>query len=224
MAASPRDTSTSGLTTFLIRIQVLLIVGSVLAVAYLATRVGPLLQQRDELNRQIQQGSDQLERLKKEVGEMEAQRGQLQADIARLKNENQVLETDRNVLSKSLLDTGGNRTQAIVEAAVSTIRDPEKISPRIYIHVASSENYERARAAVEALQQAGFIVPSIQRVADVPRTPQLRYFRPADVKDAERAISVIGQRIPGLRAVAFGDQDLTRKTTAMRPRHLELWF
>ena len=133
--------------------------------------------------------------------------------------------TDRNVLSQSLLDSGGGgRTQAIVEAAVSGIRDPEQISPRIYIHVTTSENETRARAVARQLQQAGFIVPSIQRVAAVPSTPQLRYFRPADVKDAERAITVIRQQIPSLKAVEFENQDLTRKTSAIRPRHLELWF
>ena len=107
---------------------------------------------------------------------------------------------------------------------MSGIRDPEQISPRIYIHVTTSENETRARAVARQLQQAGFIVPSIQRVAAVPSTPQLRYFRPADVKDAERAITVIRQQIPSLKAVEFENQDLTRKTSAIRPRHLELWF
>ena len=100
---------------------------------------------------------------------------------------------------------------------MSGIRDPEQISPRIYIHVTTSENETRARAVARQLQQAGFIVPSIQRVAAVPSTPQLRYFRPADVKDAERAITVIRQQIPSLKAVEFENQDLTRKDLRHAP-------
>ena len=224
MAASDPH-STARLTTVLTRIQLLMIVGSVAAVGFLVWQVGPLLKQRDELKGEIKTATAQLGAVKTELQALESQRKTLQDDIAKLKSDNRMLETDRNVLSKSLLDSGGGgRTQAIVEAAVSGIRDPEQISPRIYVHVTTTENEKRAREVARELQQAGFIVPSIQRVTAVPSTPQLRYFRPADLKDAQRAISAIGERITGIKAVEFRDPDLTRKPTAMRPRHLELWF
>ena len=47
---------------------------------------------------------------------------------------------------------------------------------------------------------------------------------PPSADDVTGPISVYGDRIPRIRAVAFENQDMPRKTTAMRPRHLELWF
>jgi hypothetical protein len=201
-------------------VQVPLIIFSIGSVVFLGRQIRPLLAQREqlqgdlvELRNAITASQGRLETVKAEVDRLEAERAQLESA-------NETLQADKGVLSRSIVDLdSGGRAQQVVEAAVAAVDNPEKISPRMYVHVATEEHYEVARALPDLLQRAGFIVPSIERVAAVPTVPQLRYFRGEDADLARKATDIVRELVPQVEARLFdGPSGRTR------PRHLELWF
>jgi cell division protein FtsB len=211
----------------LVAFQVALLLAAAGFAAFLYGQMGPLLRQRAEL----QAGVDALraetvalesqrEALGAQTRSLAAERDQLNTEIARL-------NADRAVLSASMrtLSAGSDRAVSVVESAVAARADRRPLSPRVYVHVASEPSAERAGAVVRDLEQAGFIVPSVQRVRAVPSNPQLRFFSTEDKDVAQKAFDIIKTAVPRLELRSFDERDTpgTRRQ-ALRPGHLELWF
>lgn len=98
---------------------------------------------------------------------------------------------------------------------------PSRILPRVYIQVTREDQRDRAMAIAEALVASDVLVPPIEVKEKGPSTSQLRYFKRGEREEAEHLASVIrglqpdtvGQYVPGYEA-----------STAIRPRHYELWL
>jgi cell division protein FtsB len=208
-------------------LQLVLVVATAGFVAFLYGEVGPLLQQRAEL----QAGVDALraetaslqvgrETLQTEKRALEAERDRLRSEVARL-------NADRSLLSASVrtLSSGSDRAVEAVESAAAATAERGPLSPRVYVHVASEASAQRAGTLVKNLEDAGFIVPSVERVRAVPAKPQLRFFSAGDKKTAQHAFDIVRRVIPGLELRSFEPSDVPGvRRQALRPGHLELWF
>lgn len=94
--------------------------------------------------------------------------------------------------------------------------------PRIYIHIRSNEDRERARAVGERLKELDYVVPGIERLVEKgPDKSQLRYFRKTEEEQANRILEI-------LREIGI-DLDLRyipghEDSDEIRPGHFEIWF
>jgi hypothetical protein len=94
--------------------------------------------------------------------------------------------------------------------------------PRVYIHIRSNENRERARAVGERLKELGYVVPGIERIVDTgPRNSQLRYFRNTEKEEAVKIIDVLDQIGVRLNLEYIRGYEESDK---IRPGHFEIWF
>lgn len=165
--------------------------------------------------------------LKGEVADVEqelaAKRQELEDVEQELAEAERKVEVHRELYGKMAQEDPGlarTATAAVLEA------DPEaaEILPRVYIHIRSEEQRPPAATLGEALERAGFVVPGIERLADIgPSQSELRYFHDTEreVTDAERAAAVLGAAGLALEPkLVPGFED----STEIRPRHYELWL
>jgi RecA/RadA recombinase len=111
-------------------------------------------------------------------------------------------------------------------AATAKASDAQRDCPfgrRIYLHIGNEAERDAARGLIPLLERQGFIVPGVERVAQVPRASELRYFRDEVVerRGAELAASALSEatrRPVPARRVAGVD------TSGLRPCHYEAWF
>jgi hypothetical protein len=94
--------------------------------------------------------------------------------------------------------------------------------PRVYIHIRSDEDRERARAVAERLKELDYVMPGIERLVDKgPENSQLRFFRPDEEEEANRILGLLRKMgielelkfIPGYQ-----------QSDAIGPGHFEIWF
>jgi hypothetical protein len=123
-----------------------------------------------------------------------------------------------------------------IRKAVPEIKDPRPIeagsatwSPdllardaRVYIHVVDNVHAKSAVPVQKTLEQAGWIVPGIERVGNrSPRNAQLRYFRPSEKL-------VVAGILQSLRKLKLSPAPTYirgyENATNIRPLHFELWF
>jgi hypothetical protein len=81
--------------------------------------------------------------------------------------------------------------QTIAGLPVATV---QHITPRVYLHIASEDQRERARAFQKELIAKNYIVPGIQNVAGkgyIPDTLEVRYFDPDSKSRAQEILGII---------------------------------
>jgi len=109
-----------------------------------------------------------------------------------------------------------------VEANVEQTGGEKVIAARIYIQIGDESQRKRASEVVAELQRQGYIVPGIENVgakAKLPRTSQLRYYQTdsiaqGDTKDITETLGRLGVNL----------SPVSLNSSAVRPRHYELWF
>jgi hypothetical protein len=81
-----------------------------------------------------------------------------------------------------------------IKGDAKAIPAQKKITPRVYLHIASESQRPAAQAIQQALIKVGYLVPGIQNVAGkgyIPDTLQVRYFAPASKAEAEKILGLI---------------------------------
>jgi chromosome segregation ATPase len=172
--------------------------------AQLNRQVTSLTAEQQQLSENLARLTGEREQLQKELAELEERRVQLQAEISVL---NGTLGYIRKASPKTAEDAE-SRAQTVARA-------------RVYIQVESDQNARVADELSRQLQQAGFVVPRIERVKAVPRQPQIRYFSSESKAEAERVLAIVRRQLPNASVVLFTPYDTPAGT---RGNHLELWF
>ncbi len=104
-------------------------------------------------------------------------------------------------------------------------RAAEKITPRVYIHIVSEDQRDKAREVedfLESLDSKKLVVPGIELVSTGPSTSELRFFRSGEKEEAEKILRIVNIEGYNLRL-----RDLSRQyenSRAIRPGHYEIWF
>jgi hypothetical protein len=93
---------------------------------------------------------------------------------------------------------------------------------RVYIHIRSNEDRERARAVAERLKALDYVVPGIERLVDTgPRMSQLRYFRNTEKEEAVKIVDALDQMGVRLNLEYIRGYE---ESDATGPGHFEIWF
>jgi hypothetical protein len=104
--------------------------------------------------------------------------------------------------------------------AVKPTRD-NSIVPRVYFHIRSEEQRDKAKQLGDELSSAlSVAVPGVQRVTSGPEKNELRYFDSANVEEARSIATVLSQE-SGLTVQPLL---LSGYEGLVRPRHYELWL
>jgi hypothetical protein len=205
----------------LVQVAVIVVIGAL--TVYLSAQIADLSRQRVKLRRQLTDESTQLtslqaqhDRLAKELDELATQKETLQKQIQALQDRNLALRADLTTNEAAV-----NILQATQPAATKRAFAVAEETPRVYIQVATVDNERIANGLRRSLEGAGFLVPRVERVPAVPRSAEVRYFRPVDQPDARRLWEIVKRTLPDVKLVLF---DEGRKASVMRPHHMELWF
>lgn len=100
--------------------------------------------------------------------------------------------------------------------------EAERITPRVYLHIVAEHQRSAARAVQRVLEDAGFVVPGIERVTAGPRRSELRFFSSAEADGADRIRGLVADAGPTLVV-----RDLSARyasSASIRPGHYEIWF
>lgn len=196
------------------QIVVIVVIGVI--TLYLATEITRLTNARTALGRKLSDESAQLETLRRESAELEQQKAVLESQVEGLQDRNVALRADLTT-QEATIGILGKLAPAATKQALSVA----ETTPRVYIQVSTPENEAVANTLRPRLEQAGFLIPRIERVAAVPRRPQVRYFRAEDQASAQRVGALIRSQLPDVEVVSFEDVGRRSRTQL---RHLELWF
>lgn len=123
----------------------------------------------------------------------------------------------------SQLNNEKTKTKAHTDRIVFQIENLPKIPPRIYIHIRKEEQRDKANDIGLKLQKAGFSVPGIERLVNSgPPSNQLRFFKKSETDEAVKIVDFLTSK--GLE-IELTDLSMKYETSsAIRPRHYELWF
>jgi hypothetical protein len=94
--------------------------------------------------------------------------------------------------------------------------------PRIFIHIRSNGDRERAQAVAERLRESEYVVLGIEWLKDTgPGNSQLRFFRMGDEEEAwkiHETLREMGIELDPIFTPGFEESD------EIRPGHFEIWF
>ena len=172
--------------------------------AGMRVEIDALTERRSELDAEIKAKSTELNKLNEDTRLLQAS----------------VRELNATLQKQNTPDAARRATDAAILAAANTVKS-RVLPTRVYIQVASDSSRNLANQITSALQANGFIVPGVERVKSVPGEPELRYFRKNDKAEADRAVALIGAQVKGLKPKLVPGYE---NSTAIRPRHLELWM
>ena len=200
---------------------------------------------RATLEEQLKSFKKQNEILQKAQAEAEARAKLLQAQLRNVSQrfeelaEKQAFSDNKKQYAQLAVETGKEvkalekqitqlksekiQTAARTEQIAQQIQNLPKIRPRVYIHIRKEDQRDKARKIGLKLENAGFSVPGIERLVEIgPNTNQLRFFRKAEVDEAAKIVDF-------LTSIGIETElvDLSAKyetSSAIRPRHYELWF
>jgi hypothetical protein len=139
-------------------------------------------------------------------------------------------EAQLQAINKVLFLAGSSGSQSAQETtqALHTLLDNNPslamIVPRVYFHISTEDQRQKAKPLADALIAAGFSVPGIENVGSkAPNETQFRYFERTDQVEKDR--SHIRDVLSGLNVRAKEVYiSPAQISTRMRPRHFELWF
>lgn len=115
-----------------------------------------------------------------------------------------IAELERQLSPKPAAADAGNQLQA-----------------RVYIHIGSNTQRLRAEETAAALRRDSIVVPGIELRPNSPQQNELRYFRKSEKVEAEALATAIRGTWPNTDAKYISGYEYS---TAMRPRHYELWI
>jgi hypothetical protein len=98
-----------------------------------------------------------------------------------------------------------------------------KLPPRVYIHVRNEDQRSKAEQLAARLQEAGFLVPGIQKVATGPNNSELRFFAGSEQADTDVLIKTLAELGLKVNPVDLSNR-FKNSTSSIRPRHYELWI
>jgi len=126
-------------------------------------------------------------------------------------------------LSSVKLDQYVSKVEELRSAlAVKPTATREKsIVPRVYFHIRSEEQRDKAKQLGDELSSAlSVAVPGVQRVTSGPEKNELRYFDSANVEEARSIATVLSQE----SGLTVQPVLLSGYEGLVRPRHYELWL
>ncbi len=91
---------------------------------------------------------------------------------------------------------------------------------RIYLHIQSEKQKEKAVEISRLLKNGGFSVPGIQILSKGPNTSELRYFRKREEEYAKTALELL----QGFVEIELAYVPGYESSTKIRDRHFEIWF
>lgn len=215
-AVIPRQDPTAGRirTVAIFQIGLIAVIGVLTAV--LTVQITRLERQRAVAKAELEQTATRVEMLRAEASALERQKATLDTQVKALADRNLALRADL-VVNDATLDILHKTDPALTARAMAKA----ELDPRLYIQVATPENEALANRLRPRLVQAGFLVPRVERLPSIPRTPQVRYFRAEDEAYARTVVSLVAGALPGVEIASFIDAPASAR---MRPHHLELWF
>jgi hypothetical protein len=102
------------------------------------------------------------------------------------------------------------------------VRRVARSLPRIFIHIRSNGDRERAQAVAERLRESEYVVLGIEWLKDTgPGNSQLRFFRMGDEEEAwkiHETLREMGIELDPIFTPGFEESD------EIRPGHFEIWF
>jgi hypothetical protein len=169
------------------------------------------LKEKAQLDVQIAEKRAEVERLTARAAELKSGYDDLGLTITKIRNQVQdAANADESV------KTLENQVLTTLDASPTVA----KATPSIYIHIHDEEQRKReAKAAVDALRQAGFAVRDIERVPSVVvENTEVRYFSPETRGLANKAAGVLGSlRLPNAGTKLISGVDA-------QPGRIEIWF
>jgi hypothetical protein len=174
----------------------------------------------------------------KRVAETEATRATVRrdamlAEVARLERQSKGLQLEiasrTTLISKCIQASAVGETPSVAKSktnaliAASTGDPKHPVPPRVYILIPEESLRAKAKSVAAGLQDAGYIVPSIERVTDNPRMTTLKYFESDEVaaKESPDLVTLLDRLGLKVRTASMGPEPTT---IDFRPRHFELWF
>jgi DNA-directed RNA polymerase beta subunit len=88
------------------------------------------------------------------------------------------------------LTIGASAKGELAPAIAETLKE---LPPRIYIQIKSEGQREQAKRLTAMLTDGGYLVPGIERVDQVPKAPEVRYFHPEQASEAERIVEALSK-------------------------------
>lgn len=178
-----------------------------------AIRLASLQRQVADADQELAQRTADLEAKNEEIFEKTAELAEIEDKVALLGELYATMAQENPDLARSA-------TASVLDANPEAAR----VLPRVYIHIRREDQRERAAALGRALEEAGFVVPGIERLVDIgPNESELRYFRQLDAEMADAEFAAATLRAAGLPIDAkfvAGFED----STQIRARHYELWL
>jgi hypothetical protein len=108
-----------------------------------------------------------------------------------------------------------------IDRELSPVRMPErKLFPRVYIHISDPSQRANAERATAELASASIIAPGIELRATTLKGPELRYFKVAELQEAEEIRSLLSKVYPTINLKYIPGYEVGSK---IRDRHYELW-
>lgn len=194
------------------RLAIVLVVAVIavgVATIWLGSRTASLARQRSQLRAEVASEQQKLAAVAKDRAEEEKRVSELEDRLEGLRAE--LTSAD------AALDIARTLSPETTRRALTTVAQ----SIRVYIQVTPA-GQKTAAVMQERLQKARYLVPRIEVVKAVPRTPQVRYFRSEDKAEAMRIADLVRPDLANVRIVEFQKADLP--SSPMRLGHLELWF
>lgn len=159
-----------------------------------------------------------------EIANHLASTNQLPAEIVptltRIANQSNSAELAAGAAATALIAAGQDAVSARVVQTAFT-----NSAPRVYIHIATEQQRQQARALETYLQgqlrEAKLVVPGIELKAG-PTTTELRYFKKADRAMAETILAAI--TATGLTPALVDLSANYENSRGIRPLHFELWY
>jgi hypothetical protein len=124
-------------------------------------------------------------------------------------------KTEADTAQAPLTKAGRSGSQAQPPPPAS----PAALKPRVYLHIRDESQRAAAVTIQQRLEQAGYDVPSIQRLDVGPLSSELRYFFQNDRALAQTIAGAIA--VPNLAVKQIGGYESSGK---IRAQHFELWL
>ncbi len=172
--------------------------------------------------RQVNVARAELTVIRDSVGLLEAEAATRLEAVEAARRMNDSLEAQAARLQTWVRNRSPEAVTRITEQAAQDLA-AEPVQARVYLHIVDESQRAAARGVQRTLEEAGFVVPGIERVAAGPSPSEVRYFRSAEREDAERIQQVVLSSSPTRLAI----RDLSARygtSSAIRPRTYEVWF
>lgn len=111
---------------------------------------------------------------------------------------------------------------SVAQATQNVTNELKNIPARVYIQIGDEKQSDAAKAIQSKLRENDFNVPGIERVGNVPRATEVRYFRNDEKDEANRIVALLlSSNVPDAQAKYISGFENSK---TLRPRQYEIWF